>query len=113
MTIYSYPIYTGNAQQHCRIENGAIVEGPIQFKNGSELESLAMNGNLEELKNRSWVPHYLYDPGGECYTGSVFEVHDTEVSEIKQYRPYTDEEKAAIAAQQAALAEQQAKLLGN
>ena len=101
MPFYSYPIYTGNAPQHCRIENGKIVEGPRQFANGSELESLAQSGNLAELKARGWVPHYLYDPGGECFTGSTFEVLADEVAEVKQYRAYTEEEKAEIARQEA------------
>lgn len=107
MPFYSHPIFTGNAPQHCRIENGNIVEGPIQFKNGSDLESLAQSGNLAELKARGWVPHYLYDPGGECFTGSTFEVLADEVAEVKQYRAYTEEEKIAMAEQEAKRLEQQ------
>ena len=101
MPHYDMPIFSGNAPQFCRIADGQITEGPRQFPNGSDLEALVHAGDLAALRARGWVPHYLYDPGGECLTHSTFEVLADEVAEIKHYRAYTAEELAAQSEQAA------------
>ena len=113
MPHYDLPVFAGNAPQFCRIESGHIAEGPRQFPNGGDLEALANAGDLAQLQMRGWLPHVLYDPGGECLTHSTFEVLANEVAEIKHYRDYTAEERAAIAAAQAEFEARQAERLAS
>lgn len=82
----------------CKVENGVVVDGPRAWPDAIPPDA-------------SWLPHDLEDPGNPdeanyCYSGSHHEVRGNQVFEVKEYRPYTAEEKAEIAKQ---LAERQAQ----
>lgn len=81
----------------CKVDGDKIMQGPLTFQNGSELEALVKAEDWAELKKRGWLPLFQYEPphddAVEVWTGtSYFKVEDDCVRETKTFRNKTQEE---------------------
>lgn len=66
----------------CKVENGAVVDGPRAWDNNSPPDN-------------TWLPHFLEDVPNTAYdlfVGSHHEVRGDKVVEVKDYRPKTSDE---------------------
>jgi Phage tail assembly chaperone protein len=87
---------------YCLIENNSIVDGPRglprSWRNISGLNWL----DDASLKQLGWLPSRV-DEGivDEKFVGSTFTILENEVVETKQWRKFTDEERADIESQKA------------
>lgn len=62
---------------HSRVVDGQIVEGPLTFKNGGNLEKMDKENDLDGLKALGWYRHYLYEPDHEVdENGKFITIHD-------------------------------------
>ena len=87
---------------YCLIENNSIVDGPRglprSWRNVSGLDLL----DEASLRQLGWLPVRLEEGlADEKFVGSTFTVFENEVVETKQWRKYTDEERAEIESQTA------------
>ena len=87
---------------YCLIENNSIVDGPRglprSWRNVSGLDLL----DEASLRQLGWLPVRLEEGlADEKFVGSTFTISENEVVETKQWRKYTDEERAEIESQTA------------
>jgi hypothetical protein len=87
---------------YCLIENNSIVDGPRglprSWRNVSGLDLL----DEASLRQLGWLPVRLEEGNvDEKFLGSTFTIFENEVVETKQWRKYTDEERAEIESQTA------------
>jgi hypothetical protein len=87
---------------YCLVENNAIVDGPRGLpKSWRNISGLNWLSN-DELRPLGWLPCRIGEGVvDEKFVGSTFTVTPTEVVELKQWRKFTAEESAEIAAQKA------------
>jgi hypothetical protein len=87
---------------YCLIENNSIVDGPRglprSWRNVSGLDLL----DEASLRQLGWLPVRLEEgTPDEKFVGSTFTISENEVVETKQWRKFTDEERADIESQKA------------
>jgi hypothetical protein len=69
--------YSGLYYWHSRVSDGQIVEGPLTFKNGGNLEKMDYENDIDGLKALGWYRHYLYEPEHEVdENGNMLTIHD-------------------------------------
>jgi hypothetical protein len=87
---------------YCLIENNSIVDGPRglprSWRNVSGLDLL----DEASLRQLGWLPVRLEEGlADEKFVGSTFTIYENEVVETKQWRKYTNEERAEVVDQKA------------